>query len=99
MRGEGLPGTSDFGRINGHTDTGIRQLARNLHGGTIKLTKEIVNEILSFAQESLWEMGRENRKLDELMSKASERIANIDPEWVMTYLKDKFEEMPEENNE
>jgi hypothetical protein len=65
----------------------------------MKLTKEIVIEILSFAQESLWEMGRENRKLDELMSQAAERIANIDPEWVMTYLKDKFEEMPEENND
>jgi hypothetical protein len=62
----------------------------------MKLTPAIVKEIIQMLQEDLYEQGRENPKIAEILENAAKKFDDLNPEWFVDHLQDRFGELEEQ---
>jgi 16S rRNA C967 or C1407 C5-methylase (RsmB/RsmF family) len=62
----------------------------------MKLTAAVVKEIIQMLKENLYEQAHENRKISEILYKAADNFDDLNPEWFVDHLQDKFGEDEEE---
>jgi hypothetical protein len=62
----------------------------------ILLQAEVVREIIRMLKEELYEQGHKNPKIAEILEKAADKFDELDPEWFVEHLQDKFGEEEEQ---